>query len=227
MKKLISITILLFSALIIFNLCFFICVDYDGNKCAWICYLFFHLAYTLSLLGYLFTTKRRLAVLNNQLNAISCIYLIITIITCIIFLSTTDYSVEVEIFVFLTELLLYLISFHYCYLTNRKAEKGLIKDLKKSSQHDTWIAELRLLINSTNDEEKAKVVKCIIDEIRSCPSLSNPYVYEVDSEIHSIIKALRSNCSNLSMSELHNCESQIRKAVRKRTELLKSSYHKS
>ena len=226
MKKLISITILLFSALIIFNLCFFICVDYDGNKSAWICYLFFHLAYTLSFLGYLFTTRRRFAVLNNKLNAISCIYLIITTITCLIYFSTTDYSVEVEIFVFLTELLLYLISFHYCYLTNRKAEKGIIKDLKKSSRHDTWIAELRLLINSTNDEEKAKVVKCIIDEIRSSPSLSNPYVYEIDNEIHSTIKALRSNYSTMSMSELVIYKEEIRSAILKRTELLRNSYHK-
>ena len=155
-----------------------------------------------------------------------CIYLIITTITCLIYFSTTDYSVEVEIFVFLTELLLYLISFHYCYLTNRKAEKGIIKDLKKSSRHDTWIAELRLLINSTNDEEKAKVVKCIIDEIRSSPSLSNPYVYEIDNEIHSTIKALRSNYSTMSMSELVIYKEEIRSAILKRTELLRNSYHK-
>ena len=226
MKKLVSLTILLFSVLIIFNLCYFICVDYDGNKCAWICYLFFHLAYILSFLGYLFTTRRRFAVLNNQLHTISCIYLIISIITCIFYLSTTGNSEGGEIFVFLTELLLYLISFHYCYLTNRKAEKGIIKDLKKSSRHDTWIAELRLLINSTNDEEKAKVVKCIIDEIRSSPSLSNPYVYEIDNEIHSTIKALRSNYSTMSMSELVIYKEEIRSAILKRTELLRNSYHK-
>lgn len=226
MKKLVSLTILLFSVLIIFNLCYFICVDYDGNKCAWICYLFFHLAYILSFLGYLFTTRRRFAVLNNQLHTISCIYLIISIITCIFYLSTTGNSEGGEIFVFLTELLLYLISFHYCYLTSRKAEKGIIKDLKKSSKYDIWMAELRLLLNSNNDEEKVKMVKCIIDEIRSCPSLSTPYVYEVDNEIHSIIKALRSNFTTMSMSELHSFESQIRKAVKKRTDLLRSNYHK-
>lgn len=225
MKKLVSITILLFSALIIFNLCYFICVDYDGNTCAWICYLFFHLAYILSILGYIFTTRRRFVVLNNKLNTISFIYLTITIITCIIYLSITDTSKEFVIIVFLTELLLYLMSFHYCYLRNRKAEKGIIKDLKKSSQHGTWLAELRLLINNTNDEEKAKVVKCIIDEVRSSPSLSNPYVYEVDNEIHSIIKALRSNYSNMSMSELLVFKEEIRSAILKRTELLRNSYH--
>lgn len=226
MKKLVSITILLFSALIIFNLCYFICVDYDGNTCAWICYLFFHLAYILSILGYIFTTRRRFVVLNNKLNTISFIYLTITIITCIIYLSITDTSKELVIIVFLTELLLYLMSFHYCYLRNRKAEKGIIKDLKKSSQHGTWLAELRLLINNTNDEEKAKVVKCIIDEVRSSPSLSNPYVYEVDNEIHSIIKALRSNYSTMSMSELLDFKEEIRSAILKRTELLRNSYHK-
>ena len=88
------------------------------------------------------------------------------------------------------------------------------------------MAELRLLLNSNNDEEKVKMVKCIIDEIRSCPSLSTPYVYEVDNEIHSIIKALRSNFTTMSMSELHSFESQIRKAVKKRTDLLRSNYHK-
>ena len=226
MKKLVSITILLFSALIIFNLCFFFCVDYDGNTCAWICFFFFHLAYILSMLGYLFTTRRRFVVLNNKLNAISFTYLTITIITCILCLSITVFSKEFVIIVFLTELLLYLLSFHYCYLTNRKAEKGIINDLKKSSKHDIWIAELRLLINSINNEEKVKVIKCIIDEIRSCPSLSTPYVYEVDNEIHSIIKALRSNYSNMSMSELLDFKEEIRSAILKRTELLRNSYHK-
>ena len=226
MKKLVSITILLFSALIIFNLCYFICVDYDGNTCAWICYLFFHLAYILSILGYIFTTRRRFVVLNNKLNTISFIYLTITIITCIIYLSITDTSKEFVIIVFLTELLLYLLSFHYCYLTNRKAEKGIINDLKKSSKHDIWIAELRLLINSINNEEKVKVIKCIIDEIRSCPSLSAPYVYEVDNEIHSLIKTLRLNYSTMSMSELLDFKEEIRSAILKRTELLRNSYHK-
>ena len=225
MKKLVSITILLFSALIIFNLCFFFCVDYDGNTCAWICFFFFHLAYILSMLGYLFTTRRRFVVLNNKLNAISFIYLTITIITCILCLSITVFSKEFVIIVFLTELLLYLMSFHYCYLTNRKAEKGIIKDLKKSSKHDIWIAELRLLLNSINDEEKAKVVMCIIDEIRSCPSLSTPYVYEVDNEIHSLIKTLRLKFSTMSISELLDSKEEIRSAILKRTELLRNSYH--
>ena len=149
MKKLVSITILLFSALIIFNLCFFICVDYDGNTRAWICYFFFHLACVLSLIGYLFTTRRRFAVLNSQLNAISLIYLVLTILTCLVYLLNTDYSKESEIFVFLIELFIYLMSFHYCNLSNRKAEKGIIKDLKNASKHDSWITELRLLANSS------------------------------------------------------------------------------
>ena len=144
MKKLVSITILLFTALVIFNLCFFICVDYDGNTRAWICYLFFHLAYILSLVDYLFTTRRRLAVLNSRLNAISFIYLVLSTLTCLVYLLNTDYSKESEIFVFLIELFFYLMSFHYCYLTNRKVEKGIINDLKSSSKHDGWIADLRL-----------------------------------------------------------------------------------
>lgn len=226
MKKLVSITILLFSALIIFNLCYFFCVDYDGNTCAWVCFLFFHLAYILSMFGYLFTTRRRFVVLNNKLNAISFTYLTITIITCIIFLSITVISKKLVIIAFLTELLLYLVFFHYCYLTNRKAEKGLIKDLKNSSKHDIWIAELRLLINSINDEEKVKVVKCIIDEIRSCPTLSTPYVYDVDNEIHSLIRTLRLNFSTMSMSDLFDSKEEIRSAILKRTELLRNSYHK-
>ena len=178
------------------------------------------------MLGYLFTTRRRFAVLNNKLNAISFVYLTITIITCTLFLSITDLSKELVTIVFLTELFLYLMSFHYCYLTNRKAEVEIIKDLKKSSKHDAWIAELRLLTYSINDENKVKVVKCIIDEIRSCPSLSTPYVYEIDNEIHSLIKALRLNYSTMSMSEFLDSKEEIRSAILKRTVLLRNSYHK-
>jgi len=227
MKKLVSIIILLLSALVIFNVCFFICVDYDGNTRAWICYLFFHLAYVLSLIGYLFTTRRRFSVLNSRLNAISIIYLALTTLTCLIYLSKTDYSRESEIFVFLIELFFYLISFHYCYLTNRNAEMGIIKDMKNSAKHDNWIADLRLLVNATDDEGKTKVVKSVIDEIRSCPSLSNPYVYEVDNEIQSLIREVKSKYADMQIEELINYKDQICTAVRKRTEILKCCYHKA
>lgn len=226
MKKYISLIILLFSTLVIFNLCFFLCVDYDGNTRAWVCYLFFHLAYILSILGYYFTTRRKFGVLNSGLYAISFIYLIITTITCIIFLSDTDFSTELEIFVFLIELLFYLLSFHYCYLTNRKSEMGIINDLKNASQHESWISDLRLLANMSNDEGKKRIITSIIDEIRSCPSLSNPYVSEVDDEIQSLVRMLKSNYSKMQIAELDDYRNQICSTVRKRTEILKYSYNK-
>lgn len=226
MKKLVSITILLFSALVIFNLCFFICVDYDGNTRAWICYLFFHLAYILSLIGYLFTTRRRFAVLNSRLNAISFIYLVLSTLTCLVYLLNTDYSKESEIFVFLIELFFYLMSFHYCYLTNRKVEKGIINDLKSSSKHDGWIADLRLLISFSDNEEKTRILNSIIDEIRSCSALSNSYVYDVDNEIQSLINSLRINFSKIQVTELDNYKRQIGSVVMRRSEILKCSYRK-
>ena len=226
MKKLVSITILLFSALVIFNLCFFICVDYDGNTRAWICYLFFHLAYILSLVDYLFTTRRRLAVLNSRLNAISFIYLVLSTLTCLVYLLNTDYSKESEIFVFLIELFFYLMSFHYCYLTNRKVEKGIINDLKSSSKHDGWIADLRLLISFSDNEEKTRILNSIIDEIRSCPALSNSYVYDVDNEIQSLINSLKINFRKIQVTELDNYKRQIGSVVIRRSEILKCSYHK-
>ena len=226
MKKLVSITILLFTALVIFNLCFFICVDYDGNTRAWICYLFFHLAYILSLVGYLFTTRRRLAVLNSRLNAISFIYLVLSTLTCLVYLLNTDYSKESEIFVFLIELFFYLMSFHYCYLTNRKVEKGIINDLKSSSKHDGWIADLRLLISFSDNEEKTRILNSIIDEIRSCSALSNSYVYDVDNEIQSLINSLRINFSKIQVTELDNYKRQIGSVVMRRSEILKCSYRK-
>ena len=226
MKKLVSILLLLFSALVIFNLCFFICVDYDGNTRAWICYLFFHLAYILSLVGYLFTTRRRLAVLNSRLNAISFIYLVLSTLTCLVYLLNTDYSKESEIFVFLIELFFYLMSFHYCYLTNRKAEKGIINDLKNSSKHDGWIADLRLLISVSDNEEKTRILNSIIDEIRSCPALSNSYAYDVDNEIQSLINSLKINFRKVQVTELDNYKRQIGSVVMRRSEILKCSYRK-
>ena len=227
MKRLISVTLLLLSALIIFNLCFFFCVDYDGNERAWICYLFFHLAYTLFLLGLFFTTRRRFAVLNSGLYIISIIYLILTALTCLFFCTSTDYSTELELFVFLIELLFYMIFFHYCYLTNRKAEKGIVKDLKNTSKHDNWITELRLLSKTADDIEKINTLNSIIDEIRSSPSLSNSSVYDVDREIQSMIKTIKLNFANLQMTEFNNFKNQISIALRKRTEILKSSYLKA
>lgn len=226
MKKLVSILLLLFSALVIFNLCFFICVDYDGNTRAWICYLFFHLAYILSLVGYLFTTRRRLAVLNSRLNAISFIYLVLSTLTCLVYLLNTDYSKESEIFVFLIELFFYLMSFHYCYLTNRKAEKGIINDLKNSSKHDGWIADLRLLISVSDNVEKTRILNSIIDEIRSCPALSNSYAYDVDNEIQSLINSLKINFRKVQVTELDNYKRQIGSVVMRRSEILKCSYRK-
>lgn len=225
MRKLISLAILLSSALVIFNLCFFLCVSYNGNTRAWVCYLFFHLAYILSMLGYLFT-RRRFAVLNGRLTAISLLYLTITTITCLFFFLNSDYSKEWELFVFLIELFLYLMSFHYCHLTNKKAEKGIIKDLKNASMHDSWLTELKLLINGSDDEKKTKMLSSLINEIRSCPSLSNPYVYDVDIEISSLIRSLKINYRNMQVDELTNYKSQIFSALSKRTELLKNCYSK-
>ena len=226
MKRLISIVVLIFSVLFIFNLCFFICVDYDGNDRAWICYSFCHLSYLLSLVGYFFTTHRRFIVLNERLNAISIIYLTITTITCLWFLAYPEYSIALVFFVFLIELLFYLLTFHYCQLTNRKAESGVIKDLKSSSKHESWIAELRLLIKTTDEREKANVLTSVVNELSSSPSLSNSNVYEVDNEIQSMIRSLKSNYTNIPISELLNWESRIKYAIRKRTELLKNSCHK-
>lgn len=227
MKRLISVILLLLSALFIFNLCFFFCVDYDGNECAWICYLFFHLAYVLSLLGLLFTTRRRFVALNSRLYIISTVYLILTTLTCLLFCSSMSFSTELEFFVFLIELLFYIISFHYCYLTNRKIEKGVVKDLKNASKHDNWITELRLLSKTSDDKKKINTLNTIIDEIRSCPTLSNPSVYDVDREIQSLIILLKSNYANMQMTELTNFKSQICIALNKRTEILKSSYLKA
>lgn len=226
MKKLVSITILLFSALLIFNLCFFICVDYDGNTRAWICYLFFHLAYSLSLVSFLFTTRRRFIILNSRLNAISLIYLVLTTLTCLVYLLNTDYSKESEIFVFLIELLFYLMSFHYCFLTNKKVEKGIIKELKNSSKHDSWIADLRLLISASDNEEKTRILYSIIDEMRSCPAQSNFYVFDADNEIQSLVNSLKINFKKAQLTELDNFKRQISSVVKRRTELLKCSYHK-
>lgn len=221
MRRLISITVLLSSALVIFNLCFFICVDYKGNEQAWVCYLFFHLAYLLSMLGFLFTTRRRFAVLNSKLHVVSFFYLILTAVTCLMFLSVFNFSKELEIFVFLMELLFYLMIFHYCYITNRKAEKGIVKDLKNTSKHENWITDIRLLTKTINDKEKKNVLNSIIDEIRSSPSMSNSSVYNLDNEIQSMIKTLKSNYTNMELTELVNYKSKICVAVRSRTELLK------
>ena len=226
MSKWISLAILILSAVVIFNLCFFLCVSYDGNTRAWVCYLFFHLAYILSMLGYLFTTRRRFAVLNGRLTAISLLYLTITTITCIIFFLYSDYSKEWEIFVFLIELFLYLMSFHYCHLTNKKSVQGIVKDLKDSSMHDGWLTELRLLMNDSLDEEKKKILNSLIDEIKSSPSLSNPYVYDVDNEINTLIRSLKVNYRNIQVAELSDYNSQISTAIRKRKEILKISYPK-
>lgn len=226
MRAVLSKIIILFSALVVFNFCFFICVNYDGNKPAWICFLFFHLAFLLSFLGYFFTTRRRFKILNIQLATISMIYLIVTVITCTIFLFNPDCSKELELFVFLIELLLYLLSFHYCYLTNRKAEDGIIEDLRNSSEHDSWITELRLLANASGDRERRNVLNSVIDEIRSSPSLSNSSVYDVDNEIQSLIRGLKSDYANMQIAELSNYKDQICLAVRKRTEILKCCYHK-
>lgn len=227
MKRLISLTLFLLSALFVFNLCFFFCVDYDGNECAWMCYLFFHLAYILSFLGFFFTTRRRFAVLNSKLNIISAVYLILTTLTCLLFCESTGYSTELVFFVFMIELLFYILSFHYCYLTNRKAEKGLIKDLKNASKHDNWITELRLLSKTTDDKKKRNTLNSIIEEIKSSPSLSNSSVYDVDREIQSMIITIKSNFSNIQMTELNNFKNQISIGLRKRTEILKSSYFKA
>lgn len=226
MKKLVSVLFLLSSALVIFNLCFFICVDYDGNSCAWICYLFFHLAYVLSLVGYLFTTRRRFFVLNSRLNVISFIYLVLSTLTCLVYLLNTDYSKESEIFVFLIELFFYLMSFHYCYLTNSKAEKGIINDLKNSSKYDSWIADIRILISVSDNEEKTRILNSIIDEIRSCPALSNSYIYDVDNEIQSLINSLKINFRKVQVTELDNYKRQIGSVVMRRFEILKCSYRK-
>lgn len=226
MRAVISKIIILFSALIVFNLCFFICVNYEGNKPTWICYLFFHLAFLLSFFGYLFTTHRRFKILNSQLATISIIYLVVTFITCTIFLFNPESSQELEFFVFLIELLFYLLSFHYCYLTNRKAENGIIKDLKNSSEHDGWISDLQQLANTSGERERINVLNSIIDEIRSSPSLSNSSVYDIDREIHSLICSLKEQYRVIHVAELANYKTQICFAVRKRTELLKKSYLK-
>lgn len=226
MKRLISVTLLILSALIIFNLCFFLCVDYDGNERAWICYLFFHLAYILSMMGFFFTTRRRFVVLNNSLYVISITYLILTAITCLIFCVRLDYSYEIEIIVFLIELLLYILSFHYCYLTNRKAEKGVVKDLKNSSKHNNWVGELNMLKSISDGKEKTKILNSIIDEIKSCPVLSNPYVYDVDNEIQSMICSLKNNFNSIQVTELESYKSRISSAARRRSEILKCSHFK-
>ena len=227
MKRLISVILLLFSALVIFNLCFFLCVEYDGNERAWICYLFFHLAYILSFLSFIFTTRRRFAVLNNGLYSISVIYLILTTLTCFLFCLNSDYSIESELFVFLIELLFYILSFHYCYLTNRKAEKGIIKDLKNSSKYDYWIGELNLLKSITDDEGKTRILNSIIGEIKSCPTLSNSYTHDADNEIQSLIHSLKIKYNNIQVTELDKYKNQICFALRKSSEILKCSYHKT
>jgi hypothetical protein len=117
-------------------------------------------------------------------------------------------------------------SFHYCYLTNRKVEKGIINDLKSSSKHDGWIADLRLLISFSDNEEKTRILNSIIDEIRSCPALSNSYVYDVDNEIQSLINSLRINFSKIQVTELDNYKRQIGSVVMRRSEILKCSYRK-
>lgn len=226
MKRLISILLLLFSVLVIFNLCFFICEDYDGNERAWVCYLFFHLAYILFLLGFFFTTRRRFTVLNSGLYSISIIYLILTIITCLFFLRSSAYSIELELFVFLIELLSYLLSFHYCHLTNRKAEKGIVKDLKNSSKHDSWITELNLLVSYSDDEAKTRILNSVIGEIKSSPVLSSSYTHDADNEIHSLINSLKRNFNNAQLIEIENYKHQICSALKRRSEILKYSYHK-
>lgn len=226
MRAVLSKIMILFSAIVVFNLCFFICVSYDGKRPAWICYLFFHLAFLLSFIGYFFTTRRRFKILKSQLATISIFYLIVTVITCTIFLCNPDCSQELELFVFLMELLLYLLSFHYCYLTNRKAENGIIEDLRNSSEHDSWIKELQLLANASDDRERINLLNSIINEIRSSPSLSNSSVYDVDREIQSLIRRLKSDYANMQTAELSNYKDQVCIAVRKRTEILKCCYHK-
>ena len=153
--------------------------------------------------------------------AISLLYLTITTITCIFFFLYSDYSKEWEIFVFLIELFLYLMSFHYCHLTNKKSVQGIVKDLKDSSMHDGWQTELRLLMNDSVDEEKKKILNSLIDEIKSSPSLSNPYVYDVDNELNTLRRSLKVNYRNIQVAELSDFNSQISTAIRKRKEILK------
>lgn len=223
MKKLVSLFLCVFSALIIFNLCFFVCVDYGGNEGAWLCYLFFHFAYALTLLTPFFVTRRKLGVLNNMLYTISFIYLLIVAITSVILLAIKDVVIETVVFIYSVELMIYLAYFHYCHLINRKVEKGVIKGLKRASKHNTWIAELRVLAKLSDDGEKAKILHSFIGEIMSSPSSSNLYVHKVDNDIQTQINALRLYFEDMSMEELAEYKRQIVYDIKKRTKILKYS----
>lgn len=225
MKKIISFLVFVFSVLIIFNICFFVCIDYDGNKAVCLCYLFFHLAYALTLLTCFFTTRRKLGVLNSMLYIVSVIYLLVTAVTIVVFL-VSNVDKETVIIVCLFELMLYLVSFHYCNLANIKAEKGVVKELKSSSNHSHWIAELRVLEQLSDDERKVKILNNLIGEIMSSPSSSNSYVYRIDNDIKSQIDILQSNFESMQLEELSEHTKYIVYNIRKRTDILKYSNNK-
>lgn len=221
MKKILSLFIPVSFVLIIFNLYFFICVDYDSNKETWLCYLFFHLAYALVLLTCFFTTRRRFGVLNSMLYAVSLFYLLIVTVTSVAFLIIKDVAKETIVLISLLELMIFLVYFYFCYLSNRKTEKGVFKELRSGSKHQNWIIELKIIARSSNNAEKVKIVNFLIEEILSSPSSSNLYVYRVDNEIQTQINILRLNFENMQMIELYEHKKQMVCNIRKRTEILK------
>ncbi len=225
MKELLSKFVFLLIVLVAFNACFFIGVDYDGNQNALLCYVFFHIAYLLVLFTGLYVTRRRLQVLNSRLYLISFFYLVVTIITCAVFLSLT-FSRETVSIVYIIELCLYTIVFHYCFLVNKKTEKLLLKELSCSSKITNLIADLRRLKISIVDSEKKNLVDSMMLEIQGCPAMSNSAVYEIDNELQMQINKMKIEIDKMQIDELSELKEQILINVKKRGEILKYGYVK-
>lgn len=220
MKELLSKSVLLLIILVAFNVCYFIGVDYDGKQNAQICYVFFHIAYLLVLFTGLYVTRRRLQVLNSRLYLVSFLYLVVTLITCAVFLSST-FSRETVFVVYTIELCLYMTVFHYCFLMNRKSEELLLRELSCSSRITNLIADLRRLSIAIVDSEKKNLVDSVMSEIQSSPTMSNSAVYEIDNELQMQINKMKIEIDKMQIDELSKLKEQILINIKKRSEILK------
>jgi hypothetical protein len=198
MRKFASYLIVSLAVPALFNVLFFLSVDRETVNCAWVCYIFFHVAFLCLVLPAIFQVYRfKQGILNTTLLSISAVYFLVELLTSIVFLTTYPDEKGTSLLIQILELGIFVAVFFMNSSANFYTESSMERHVENSHLMREAISKAKLLqAKSQADTNNKKITSTLLDNLRSCPIEGNSSTESIEKEIIAILDELSIQIEN-------------------------------
>ena len=211
--------------LVMFNIVFFVSGGSNREASVWIAYSFIHISFlAIILTTVMVTNSRKMEELTIPALSISVVYFLITFVVGVFFIMVSPKGVKGCIIINVILLGIYLIVF----LVNEMADDDTSKNIETLQANRVYVKEcsanLKAIMERTNDKETYKKIEKVYDFIHSSPIKSNDQVMEYEIEVMRLLRVLEKNVEDKNVEEIEKTANSIMRNASDRNRCLMNNW---